>query len=112
MSADEKNIPTTDYVKSFVEGVEAETARIVKLNLSNIAPNFDTATTYSIGDYCLYNHILYICKNEHTGAWNVSNFEQTNIVDNLSGGGSSYSIDFLTTPTQQDIDEIKNAWGV
>lgn len=39
------NIPTVDYVKAFVEGVEAETARRVKTNTANIGTLSNLKTT-------------------------------------------------------------------
>ena len=68
-----------------------------------IAPIFDTAVTYNIGDYVVYEDELYICLVQHTGAWDAEHFgirtvgdELKNLYNTISGGISYIGI--TTTP--------------
>lgn len=72
-------IPSTEYVKTFVEGVEAETATRVNALYNMIAPTFNTATSYVIDDIVIYSNKLYKCTTAHSGAWNSSDFTETTI---------------------------------
>ena len=53
--------------------------------LNNIAPQY-TTTTYNVGDYVIYNKILYVCNTEITTAesWNASHWTQTTIAQMLN----------------------------
>jgi hypothetical protein len=64
---------------------------------------FSTSTSYAIGDYCIYDGVLYKCTTAHTGTWNVNDFTATTIANelkNAGGGGdmSSYQTKTLKTP--------------
>ena len=72
-------IPSTNYVKSFVEGVEAETATRVNALYNMIAPTFNTATSYVIDDIVIYSDKLYKCTTAHSGAWSSGDFTETTI---------------------------------
>jgi hypothetical protein len=55
--------------------------------LSNFAPAFNSSTSYSVGDMCTRGGVLYSCTTSHTGTWNASHFEETDVesvTDNLS----------------------------
>ena len=77
-----KKIPTTDYVKAFVEGVEAETAERVNAAYDMIAPAFSTSENYSVGDIVIYNSKLYECISAHSaGAWVSADFSETSLAE-------------------------------
>ena len=44
-----------------------------------IAEEFSTSADYAVGDLCIYNGELYVCKTAHSGAWDASNFAVTTI---------------------------------
>jgi hypothetical protein len=55
---------------------------------------FDSKTSYDIGDYCIYEGILYKCTTAHTGAWKAAHFSATTIakeLKNLIAGGTLYT---------------------
>lgn len=77
-----------------------------------IAPAFNTATAYVIGDKVTYNHHLYIFKTAHSaGDWNgneVDAFEVTGdsiITGTLVAGQTSIAIlsDYITTDSVLDF---------
>ena len=68
-----------------------------------IAPIFDPASTYNVGDYVVYEDQLYVCLAQHTGAWDAEAFgirtvgdELKNLYNTISGGIAYIGI--TTTP--------------
>ena len=50
------------------------------LSLYAIAPAFSGSTSYSVGDYCIYQGLLYKCIVNHpAGTWNALHFTQTTV---------------------------------
>ncbi len=47
--------------------------------IPDMAAEFNTATSYTVRDYCTRQGILYRCTTAHTGAWNDSHFQATNL---------------------------------
>lgn len=45
-----------------------------KADYTDLAPLFSTSTSYTVGDYVIYNYNLYRCTVAHSGSWNASNF--------------------------------------
>lgn len=45
----------------------------------SVAAEFTTSTVYAVRDYCTYQGVLYKCIAAHTGAWNASHFQATNL---------------------------------
>ena len=58
---------------------------VVQENVKDsLAPNFSTSTSYSVGDYVLYDSLLYKCTTAHSaGTWNSSHFTAVKIGDYL-----------------------------
>lgn len=48
-----------------------------------LAPKYNSSSTYSSGDYCIYDYTLYKCNNTTTGDWDSSKWDQTTIMDEL-----------------------------
>ena len=47
-----------------------------KADLTDLAPAFDSTSSYAIGNYVTYNGNLYRCTTTHSGAWNAAHFAQ------------------------------------
>ena len=60
-------------------------AEIKIADVRQIAPIFSTSTAYAVGDYVIYQGLLYRCIAAHAaGAWNASHFTQTDTGGELS----------------------------
>ena len=81
--------------KSYVDG-------LVVILTANLAPTYSSSNTYSVGDYVIYDNVLYVCNTaiSTAEAWNSSHWTQTSIatvIGNIasalntinSGGGVS-----------------------
>lgn len=63
------------------------------LNLgASIAPQFDAEETYAVGAFVMYNDTLYKCTTSHTGAWDASDFDDTDVVSEMGSGGGGLNI--------------------
>ena len=51
----------------------------IKKAILNVAPKFNSASSYTVGQYVTYNGELYKCTNNHSGAWNASHFSKTDV---------------------------------
>ena len=49
-------------------------------DMTAIAPAFSSSVSYAVGDLVIYNNKLYKCTTAHSGAWNINDFTQTNVV--------------------------------
>ena len=76
----DNQIPTTDYVKSFVGDVFKENNKRMATPSIIGAPLFSSSSSYSINDYVIKEGNLYKCISAHSGDWNPSNFTQTSIL--------------------------------
>lgn len=56
----------------------------------NLADEFDSSATYTVGDYVIYNGVLYKCRVAHTGDFVSADFTAVKIVDEM-GGSSDYA---------------------
>ena len=62
-----------------------------------IADDFDSTSTYAVGDYCIYNGSLYKCTTAVTtaGDWDSSDWTETLVMDEVEqggGGGAGHTI--------------------
>lgn len=48
-----------------------------------LAPEYNSSSTYSSGDYCIHDYALYKCNDTTTGDWDSSKWDQTTIMDEL-----------------------------
>ncbi|MBO7716082.1 MAG: hypothetical protein J6S85_21135, partial [Methanobrevibacter sp.] len=87
-----------------------------KADLTDLASNFDSTTTYAVGDYVIYNQDVYRCTSAHTGGWNVSDFTKVNIANEIKsvkttvGGLDSSKADKVTSATNGNFAGL-NASG-
>ena len=60
---------------------ESDYLTILQQVLSDIAPAYDSTATYAVGDYCIYNNVLYRCKTAITvaEAWTAGHWTATSI---------------------------------
>lgn len=54
-----------------------------RANKNLIADDFSTSHPYEVGEYCIYNQILYKCTTAHSGAWDAAHFEEKNLGEEL-----------------------------
>lgn len=72
----------TDTNRVFI-GVD--TGKYMELaNILSIAPSYDSASSYSVGDYVSRGGKLYICNTNTTGAWDSSCWSETTIGSELT----------------------------
>jgi len=74
------NISTVDedkmnYIEDGIYNVDRKT------NTVTGAEEYNDEATYSVGDYCIYNNILYRAKTNTTGIWDASKWERTSIIN-------------------------------
>jgi len=48
-------------------------------HVKNISDEFDETKTYAVGDYAIYDNMLYRCAIETTGEWNPDNWIATSV---------------------------------
>ncbi len=48
---------------------------------SSITTEFDTETSYVVGDIVVKDNVLYKCINPHSGEWNPDDFQITNLTE-------------------------------
>ena len=48
-----------------------------------IADYFDATESYAVGDYVVYEGVLYKCTTAHTGAWDASDFDATQVMEEM-----------------------------
>lgn len=63
-----------------------------KVDIGVIADVFDYTATYAVGDYVMYNGVLYKCTNAHTGTWADADFTETKVSDEFGSGGGTADI--------------------
>ncbi len=63
-----------------------------KVDIGVIADAFDYTATYAVGDYVMYNGVLYKCTNAHTGTWADADFTETKVSDEFGSGGGTADI--------------------
>lgn len=56
-----------------------------KADTDIVASDFNAGTSYTAGNYCVYNGKFYKFKNNHSGAWNAADVDEIKIAGELSG---------------------------
>jgi len=67
-----------------------------------IADAYSSSLTYNVGDYVIYNNILYVCSTAITvaEAWNSAHWTATKVTEMSGGGGGGGSADLsIVAPT-------------
>ena len=86
--------------------------------VASIAPTFDNTATYSVGDYVIYNNLLYVCRVAITvpGAWTGSANWNRATVDDMNTAMDLRMDDVETATTAFDpnlsISKSTGAWNI
>ena len=86
--------------------------------VASIAPTFDNTATYSVGDYVMYNNLLYVCRVAITvpGAWTGSaNWTRATVNDmNTAMDLRMDAVEVQTTTANPNITITKSsgAWNI
>ena len=90
MSYAEKALALDETLVRVAEALEGGSTpiqtRLTNLGAS-IAPQFDATETYAVGAYVMYEDKMYKCTTTHTGAWDASDFDDTDVVSEMGSGG-------------------------
>lgn len=54
------------------------------MNIETLATPYDTATTYNVGDYCVYRGKLYQCTASTTGDWDATKWNLSTVGDKIA----------------------------
>ena len=84
---------------TYVDGVTLITAQnlndiqdaVIDLQ-GNIGAEYDSTSSYSVGDYVLYDGDLYVCTTATTGDWDSSDWTSTTLIDALANASPSVTI--------------------
>lgn len=63
---------------------DVETALGEKADTDIVASDFSSATSYTAGNYCIYEGKFYRFKNNHSGAWSASDVDEIKIAGELA----------------------------
>ena len=77
----------TSYTTSSIRGEKGEKGDAGEVaSLNSIAPDYSQSSTYAVGDYCIYNDLLYVCLTtiSTAEAWTASHWMQVNVTSVLS----------------------------
>ena len=81
---------------------------------NNIANNFDSSTSYTKGDYVIYNDKLYKFITNHSGAFDTNNVIEVTLTDEIKKISYPAKIEITTSPakTQYEADETFDKTGM
>lgn len=77
-------------IAEIISAVEALGGKVHDI-LGDIAPVFDSATTYAVDDVVLYEDDLYIFTSAHTGAWDSGDVSVTTLADIIADVRSEFA---------------------
>lgn len=89
-----------------------------RLKDASIASDYDSTATYSVGDYCIYDGLLYVCDTDISTAedWDSTHWTQTNVMaempstpwtdvtGTLSAGSTSITLSDASITTTSTIE--------
>lgn len=72
----------------------------------NIADEFSTSQTYAVGDYCIYESILYKCTTaiSTAGAWDSTKWTSCVVTDEMGQGGGGTTV--IANPSGTATDDL------
>ena len=73
----------TNYIENIINNSTSYDLISKPLSMT-IADDFSTSSTYSVGDYVMYDYKLYKCISSVStaGAWNASDWEECKVTNN------------------------------
>lgn len=81
-------------LQSAVE-INSQNISELSLDLTDVVGNFanfyNSSTNYSVGDYCVYNNVLYRCTSATTGSFDPSDWSSFKVIDLQTGSVVTYS---------------------
>lgn len=97
------NAEWVSQVEEYLEQAEQYSEAAVKA-LANQALGYSDQSTYNVGDYVLYNDVLYICKTAVTTAeaWDSTKWEQTYMADSIG--------DLILVQPSQPTETANKIW--
>lgn len=63
-----------------------------------IADDFDATESYAVGDYVVYEGVLYKCTTAHTGEWDASDFDDTQVMEEMPTPMPAADMSGVVTP--------------
>lgn len=63
-----------------------------------IADDFDPTESYAVGEYVVYEGTLYKCTTAHTGAWDASDFDATQVMEEIPTPMPAADMSDIVTP--------------
>lgn len=63
-----------------------------------IADDFDATKSYAVDDYVVYEGTLYKCTTDHTGEWNASDFDATQVMEEMPTPMPAEDMSDIVTP--------------
>lgn len=101
-----KQLATTDQVSGLVDNTLSQTGKAadakktgdaITATNGNVADAFSTSKAYAVGDYCVYNGVLYRFTSAHAaGTWNASHVTAVTVGDEVAEVKSALSRVALT----------------
>lgn len=84
---------------------DVETALASKADTDMVAADFNAGTSYTAGNYCIYEGKFYKFKNSHSGAWSAADVDEIKIAGELSSlkSGLTNAIKYYNVPANQSI---------
>lgn len=91
------------YTEEEIDVKMKEQQNQIDIARNNTADAFDETKTYAVGNYCIYNNVLYKCKTAVTeaGPWNEDNWAITTVEAEISELNSN-----LTNHTHTSFDQL------
>lgn len=85
-----------------IDGVDYDLDGGSQIVLSNIAPTYSNTNTYSVGDYVIYNGVLYVCNTAISVAEDFDSAKWTLTTITEIIGNISNVLATLTTPANEE----------
>lgn len=96
-----------DVLGGFIDITPIETK--VTATQSMLAAAFDSSTSYSVGDFVIYEDKFYKCTTTHSGTWSSADFAETKISDEMGSGGGGANINVINASQVSNIiDSMSN----
>lgn len=79
---DRNIVSDNNFTNAYKNKIDTNVANIASLQ-SSVAADFDSTASYTVGDYVMYDGVLYRCVTAHSGVWAAADFTAAVITDEL-----------------------------